>query len=91
MNRAQQLQSLVEVYKYSDLKNRKITLDPEERDQAMKAGCTWNYTGEPTCAIWKARTKAGKIVYGSNTHRAMSVEDTLPKAIQKFPFIQSTA
>ena len=87
-NRAESIQQLFEYYKYSDLKDMKLRLEPEEREQAIKAGAHWS---DGRCGIWKARTKSGEIVYGSNTHRAMSVKPTLGQAIKAFPFIKSTS
>lgn len=80
-------------YKYSDLKNNKIPLDPEERKTVMDKGAVWNFShlNSPTPGIWKARTKNGKIVYGCNTHRAMATAPTLKGALGKWAFIKSTA
>ena len=93
-NRSQAIiQQLFEYYKYSDLRDRKIPLEPEERQEAMDRGCVWHFNGpdKPVCAIWKAKTKSGDIVFGSSTHRAMSVKKTLKGAIGAFPFIRSTS
>jgi hypothetical protein len=93
MNRAEHIQSLCEGYRYSDLKDQKIPLEPEERETAMKAGAVWHFShnNSPSCAIWKAKTKSGKILYGCNTHRAMAVKPTLKGAIKAFKFIETTA
>lgn len=87
------IKSLCEWYRASDLKKGKIALDPEEREEAMKHGAVWHFNGDknPTCAIWKTKTKAGKILYGCNTHRAMAVKPTLKGAINAFKFIKTTA
>ena len=92
MKRAQTIQQLFEHYKFKDLKDRKIPLEPEERKEAMDRGCVWHFNGpdNPVCAIWKATTKSGDIVYGCNTHRAMQVKKTLKGAINAFPWIKST-
>jgi hypothetical protein len=73
------------------LKN-KIKLEPEERKEAMDRGCVWHMGGqEPSCGIWKAKTRSGEIVYGCNTHRAIQVKPTLKGAVGVWPFIKSTA
>src|SRR5262245_60961677 len=79
---------LLEGYKYTDLKDRKIPLEDHERAHVMKRGAHWN---DGTIGIWKARSKSGDIVYGCNTHRAVAIKDTLGKAIKAFPFIRSTS
>jgi lipopolysaccharide biosynthesis glycosyltransferase len=78
---------------FNYLKDHKIKLDDEEREQAMKAGCVWHFSNhdKPCCAIWKAKQKDGKIVYGSNTHRAWRKAPTLKGAINDFKFIKSTS
>lgn len=86
MNRARQI--LEGTYKYSDLKDRKVPLTPEERAHALKGGAHWS---DGTIGVWKARTKSGKTVYGSNTHRAVAIKDTLGQAMKAFPFIRSTS
>ena len=88
MKRAQQIYQLLEYYKYSDLKDRKLPLEDHEREEAMDRGAHWS---DGTIGIWKARTRSNKIVYGCNTHRAMQVKSTLKGAINSFPFIKSTA
>ena len=85
--RAKYIQQLFEYYKYSDLKDRKIPLEDHEREEAMSRGAHWS---DGAIGIWKARTKANKIVYGCNTHRAMQVKPTLKGAINAFPWIKST-
>ena len=88
MTRAKNIQQLLEYYKYSDLKDRKIPLEDHERKEAMDRGAHWS---DGTIGIWKARTKTGKTVFGCNTHRAMQVKDTLKGAIGAFSFIRSTS
>ena len=85
--RAKYIQQLLEHYKYSDLKDRKIPLEDHEREEAMSRGAHW---GDGTVGIWKAHTKSGETVYGCNTHRAMQVRPTLKGAINVFPWIKST-
>lgn len=95
MNRSQHIQSLLEggSYDFSDLKKRKVPLDPEERDHVMKSGAVWHmsHMKEPTPGVWKAKTKEGKVVYGCNTHRAYHLASTLKGAIRAFPRIESTS
>lgn len=81
-------------YKYSDLKDNKIPLDPEERKLVMSRGAKWHFShmNNPTPAIWKAvHKKSGDIVYGCNTHRAVATAPTLKGALAKWPFIRGTA
>ena len=79
-------------YKYKDLKDNKIPLTPEERKEVMSRKAVWHFAGSPTSAIWKAKDKDGNIVYGTNTHRAMSVKPTLKGAINAYHnFIKGTA
>lgn len=95
MSRASHLLQLHEKHlrvRYKDIKDRKIPLEPEERALAMERKAVWYFNGGgPSCAIWKAKTKSGKLVYGCNTHRAMAIRPTLKGAIGVFPFIKSTA
>jgi hypothetical protein len=80
-------------YDAKTLKKNRKSLDPDEREKAIKAGCTWHHgpKGEKTCAIWKTTTKSGKIKYCCNTHRAIAIEDSLDAAIKAFDFIKDTA
>lgn len=74
------------------LKKGKIKLEPEEREQAIKAGAVWHpgNRDEPVCAIWKSVVR-GKTWYGCNTHRCYQAKPTLKGAIAAFDFVQSTA
>ena len=67
------------------LKDNKVKLEPEEREEAIKAGAVWHHgpNGEPTCAIWKAVVN-GKTWYGCNTHRCYQVKSTLKAAIRAY-------
>lgn len=85
---------LLESPEFKTLKDNKIPLTDEERDECMKADAVWHHgpNGEKTCAIWKSKKKDGKIVYGCNTHRAYNIAPTLKGAIGKFhSFIKETA
>ena len=75
------------------LKDNKVPLTKEERDEAMKAGAVWHPSNhdKPVCAIWKSRRPNGSFVFGCNTHRAMQVKNTLKGAIQAFKFVKTTA
>lgn len=68
------------------LKDNKIALTPEEREEAMKAGAVWHHGpgGTESCAIWKGKNSSGKIVYVCNTHRVYQTAPTLKGAIKKF-------
>ena len=74
------------------LKKNQVKLEPEEREQAMKAGAVWHPGNheDPTCAIKKAVVK-GKTWYWCNTHRAGQVRPTLKGAIRAFDFVKTTA
>ena len=79
-------------YKYKDLKDNKIPLTPEERKEVMAKKAVWHMGGAPSSAVWKAKDKDGKIVYGTNTHRAVQMRPTLKGAISIFhSFIKGTA
>ena len=84
---------LLEGSEFKTLRDNKIPLTDEEREECMKAGAVWHHgsDGKETCAIWKSKWKDGRIVYGSNTHRAFSTSPTLKGAIKKFDFIKTTA
>jgi len=79
-------------FDYKTMKKNRKSLDPEEREKAIKAGCTWSEgpNGEKQCAIWKTTTKSGKLKYCCNTHRAIAIKDTLAAAIKAFDFIKTT-
>ena len=95
MNKAQSLLSLITEadYDYRHLKRNKVMLTPEEHDEVLKSGAVWDHpkTGEKTPGIWKAKTRSGITVYGSNTHRAISVKKSLSDAIKSFSWIKSTS
>ena len=80
-------------YNYKSLKDNKMPLTPEERKEVMAKKAVWHFNGGvPSPAIWKAKDKDGKIVYGTNTHRAMQIRPTLKSAIAVFhSFIKGTA
>ena len=78
--------------KMETLKENKVKLSDEEREQVMRAGAVWHHgpNGEETPAIWKAKVK-GKDWYCCNTHRAYEAKPTLKGAIKAFEFIKTTA
>jgi hypothetical protein len=80
------LEHLKEALDFAKLKKRKIALEPEEREQAMKAGAVWHFShhDKPSCAIWKSKKANGEVVYGCNTHRVFQTAPTLKGAIDKF-------
>ena len=74
---------LLESPQFKTLKKARRSLDEPERQQAVKAGCTWNFTDKPTCAIWKAVVN-GKTWYCSHTHRCFAADKTLKAAINSY-------
>ena len=74
------------------LKNNQIKLDPDEREQVMKAGAVWHMgkDGGPSPAVRKAVVK-GKTWYWCATHRCGQVRPTLKGAIKTFDFVKTTA
>lgn len=80
------LEHLREALDFKALKKRKFALEPEEREQAIKAGAVWHPANhdKPVCAIWKSKKASGEVVYGCNTHRVYQTASTLKGAIGKF-------
>lgn len=81
---------------YENLKDNKIPLTDEERQECLRRKAVWhnhpNPKYNPVCAVWKSKNKQGKITYITNTHRAGQKAPTLKGAIHKFhSFIKSTA
>ena len=74
--------------KYDKARDNQVKLTPEERKQAMDAGCKWS-NGD--CAIWKHKDSKGKVWYNANTHRAWNSKPTLKGIINAWDFIKSTA
>ena len=68
------------------LKKNKRPLEDQEKDEAIKAGCVWNFgnLNKPTCAIYKSKDNQGKECYYSCTHRTYSKDFTLKKAIDNW-------
>lgn len=80
-------------YDFKMLQKNKIPLSDDEKSEVMKKKATWHYglNGTPSPAVWKSRLD-GKIIYITNTHRAMAVAKTLKAAINKYHnFIKGTA
>lgn len=65
------------------LKSNKSSLDGEEKERAIKAGCVWHFgnLNKPTYAIWKTKDTSGNVWYVSNTHQAYDKSKTLSQAI----------
>ena len=80
-------------FDYKFMKKNKMKLEPEEREEAMKADACWHHGpgGTKSCAIWKTKTKSGQTKYCCNTHRAAAIKDTLKAAIKAFDFIKTTS
>lgn len=77
---------------FKTLKKHKVELEPEEREQAMKAGAVWHmshHKGKPSCAIWKSVVN-GKTWYTCNTHRCYQTRPTLKGAITAFKYVETT-
>ncbi len=94
MNIRQILEENKKRYDWKFLKKNKLPLSDEERKEAMSRGAVWHFShhkGKPSCAIWKAKTKSGEIVYGCNTHRATAIKPTFKAALNAFKFIKTTA
>ncbi len=74
------------------LKKNQIKLDPEEREQVMKAGAVWHMgkDGAASPAVRKAVVD-GTTWYWCATHRAGQVKPTLKGAIKAFDFVKTTA
>lgn len=69
------------------LKDNKIPLTDEEREEVMKAKAVWHYSpqNKPTPAIWKSKNpKTGEITYGCETHRVYQTRKSLKAAINAF-------
>lgn len=77
------------------LKNNKVPLTDEERNEVIKANATWNHgaNGKPISAVWKSvNKKTGNVTYVTNTHRAFNTASTLKGAINRYhKFIRGTA
>ena len=76
------------------LKENKIPLTEEERQECLDSKATWNFapTGKPCPAVWKGKDSKGKLWYVTNTHRAWQKAPSLKGAIRKYhDFIKGTA
>lgn len=80
-------------YDWKILKKNRIPLEPEEHQRVMSANAVWNFSpsGKPSPAVWKTRSKSGKLVYICNTHRACAIKPTLDQAIKAYDFIKTTS
>jgi hypothetical protein len=76
---------LMESPTIATLEKNRIDLEPEERQQIMKAKAVWPFgkNGADSPAIHKATVK-GKTWFWSNTHRCGQVRPTLKGAIKAF-------
>ena len=94
MKLARQVLFLIkEGYEFKTLKDNKLPLTPEEREEVMNAKAVWHHgpNGKETPAISKAEVR-GKTIYFTYTHRAFDSAPTLKGAIKCFhDFIKETA
>ena len=83
---------LAESPEIKTLKKNQVKLDPEEREQVMKAGAVWHMgkDGAASPAVRKAVVN-GKTWYWCATHRYGQVRSTLAAAIKTFPAVEATA
>ncbi len=77
-------------------KDRKVPLTPEESEECKKKKAVWNNHPNPKYnpipAVWKSKSKDGKMTYITNTHRAWNKAPSLKGAIGKYhSFIKGTA
>lgn len=78
---------------FKTLKNNKIKLSDEERQEVMSADAVWHNgpNGEENPAVWKAQI-GEKTYYVTNTHRAYRMAPTLKGAISQYhSFIKETS
>jgi hypothetical protein len=88
---------------FKRLQKNKIPLSSEERKEVFSRDAVWHYatsidpnTGKQVkkvAAVWKGKDpNTGKIIYITNTHRAVASGKTLKSAINKYhSFIKGTA
>jgi len=76
------------------LKDNKIALTKEERDEVIKRKAVWHPSNheDPVAAVWKGKDSSGKTWYVTHTHRAYNKTPTLKGTINRFhKFIKGTA
>ena len=68
------------------LKDNRIQLTDEERQQVMDAKAVWHHgpNGEESPAVWKSKNSRDEIVYVTNTHRVYQTSSDLKECIQLF-------
>jgi len=87
-------QFLMEASEFKSLQKYKKPLEPDERDECMKAKAVWHHgpNGEESPAVWKSTNKKGKTTYVTHTHRAFNTATTLKGAITRYhDFIKGTS
>jgi len=86
---------LLEVKKthFKVLRDNRVPLTKEERDEVMRSGAVWHnsFNGKKIAGVWKSKRPDGSFVYVCNTHRAMQEKPTLKGAIKAFDFIKTTS
>lgn len=88
------VEHLGESYSMDQLKKNRLPLTSTERAECMKKEATWHHgpNGEATPAVWKSQLEDGKVLFVTNTHRAMQVKNSLSAAINSYhDFIKGTA
>lgn len=75
---------------FEKLKNNKVPLTSEEREECKKRKAFW---GDGRCAVWKSyNPNTKKTTYVTHTHRVYNTAPTLKGAISRFHnFVKSTA
>lgn len=79
---------------YKQLDKHRTPLTPEERAIVMTRKAVWHHgpNGAPSPAVWKSVQPDGRVIYVTNTHRAMNTASSVKGAINRYhTFIKGTA